>query len=67
MGNPRAEEIFLASGIPDTPKNRRAIRQDASYQMNHIGGRFSDNVESACRFFPNLASPLALAILAEED
>jgi hypothetical protein len=66
MGNQRAEEIFLASGLPDTPKVRRAIRIDASYQMNHIGGRFSDNVESACRFYPKLASPLALAILAEE-
>lgn len=67
MPNPRAEQIFQASGLPDTDKVRRAIKADARYMMNHLNVRFSDAVESACQNYPNLASPIALSILNAED
>lgn len=66
MGNARAEAIFIASNVPDNERNRRAIRADAHYTMNHVGMRYSEAIHSACQAFPRLASPLALAILADD-
>lgn len=61
LANPRAEAMFVASGLDD--KYRHVVAQDAHYMMNHVGCRFSDAVSSCLQAWPNVASPMAQAML----
>jgi hypothetical protein len=68
LGNPRAELIFVNSGLAD--ELRPVVSQEAHYIMNCTGSRFSDAVSTACWALTSgsgLASPVAKAMLAEVD